>query len=140
MPTYSDGEMRAIVGRALQIDSGRSERFTADQLRAIATELGISNQALEVALYEADSKTPRPGDEPARTPAPRRWARLLAIAALVVVTAGAVAIAARRVTETRVTEQAYTPRAVQASPAPTKTTTKTRTTTTKTAPTKAPPP
>ena len=55
MPTYSDSEMRAIMGRALQIDSGRSERFTPEQLRTIAAELGISTQALEVAMYEADS-------------------------------------------------------------------------------------
>ena len=57
MASYSDSEMRAIMGRALQIDSGRSERFTPEQLRTIAAELGISTQALEVAMYEADAKS-----------------------------------------------------------------------------------
>jgi hypothetical protein len=87
MPTYSDSEMRAIMGRALQIDSGRSERFTPEQLRSIAAELGISTQALEVAMYEADSGA-RGLNVHAPAPAPRRWAGLaiaagvLAIAAL----------------------------------------------------------
>jgi hypothetical protein len=78
MPTYSDSEMRAIMGRALQIDSGRSDRFTPEQLRTVAAELGISTQALEVALYEADSKgvAPQMQAKPARS----SWGKGLAIA------------------------------------------------------------
>jgi hypothetical protein len=81
MPTYSDAEMKAIMGRALQIDSGRSERFTPEQLRTIATELNISTQALEVAMYEADSKGVAPNFGPTYAPAPRNgWAKGVAIA------------------------------------------------------------
>jgi hypothetical protein len=71
--------MRAIMGRALQIDSGRSERFTPEQLRTIAAELGISTQALEVAMYEADSKGVAPQFQ---QPMPSRngWAKGVAIA------------------------------------------------------------
>jgi hypothetical protein len=92
MPTYSDGEMRAIMGRALQIDSGRSERFTPEQLRAIAGELGISTQALEVAMYEADSKGV-PVQSPFASTQPRRWTKTLAIgfAVFLIVAAGAMA-------------------------------------------------
>jgi hypothetical protein len=82
MPSYSDAEMRAIVGRALQIDTGRSDRFTPEQLRAIAAELGISNQALEVAMYEADSKGRGmmvDAPQPASTGVPR-WAKGVAVA------------------------------------------------------------
>jgi len=81
MPTYSDSEMRAIMGRALQIDSGRSERFTPEQLRTIAAELGISTQALEVALYEADSKGVSPQFQQMHSgPARGGWAKGVAIA------------------------------------------------------------
>ena len=81
MPTYSDSEMRAIMGRALQIDSGRSERFTPEQLRTIAAELGISTQALEVALYEADSKGVAPQFHQMHSrPARGGWAKGVAIA------------------------------------------------------------
>ena len=86
MATYSDSEMRAIMGRALQIDSGRSDRFTPEQLRTIAAELGISTQALEVAMYEADSK----GVSPAfNQPVPARggWAKGVAIAVALLVVA-----------------------------------------------------
>jgi hypothetical protein len=89
MPTYSDGEMRAIMGRALQIDSGRSERFTPEQLRTIAAELGISTQALEVAMYEADSKGGLPMQPEGARSNPRTWTRGLAIAALGVILAAA---------------------------------------------------
>lgn len=93
MPTYSDGEMRAIMGRALQIDSGRSERFTPEQLRTIAAELGISTQALEVAMYEADSKGVQ-GHSPFVSREPRRWPRTLAIgfAVFLVAVAGAMVV------------------------------------------------
>lgn len=80
MPSYSDSEMRAIMGRALQIDTGRSDRFTPEQLRSIAAELGISNQALEVAMYEADSKG---GGLVGVQPTPRGmpgWAKGIAVA------------------------------------------------------------
>ena len=89
MPTYSDSEMRAIMGRALQIDSGRSERFTPEQLRTIAAELGISTQALEVAMYEADSKGVAPLSMPRATER-HGWAKGVAIAVgvLVVVALG----------------------------------------------------
>jgi hypothetical protein len=80
MPSYSDSEMRAIVGRALQIDTGRSDRFTPEQLRTIAAELGISSQALEVAMYEADSKgAARLGAEPTPRGMPG-WAKGVAVA------------------------------------------------------------
>ena len=86
MPTYSDGEMRAIMGRALQIDSGRSERFTPEQLRTIAAELGISTQALEVAMYEADSKGVAPQFQ--QTAPPKNgWAKGVASAVGVLVIA-----------------------------------------------------
>jgi hypothetical protein len=81
MPTYSDSEMRAIMGRALQIDSGRSDRFTPEQLRTVAAELGISTQALEVALYEADSKGVAPPFQQTHSQRSRGgWAKGLAIA------------------------------------------------------------
>ncbi len=74
MPSYSDSEMRAIMGRALQIDAGQSERFSPEQLRTIAAELGISTQALEVAMYEADSGARGlHGHSPLHSSAPRRW-------------------------------------------------------------------
>lgn len=80
MPSYSDSEMRAIVGRALQIDTGRSDRFTPEQLRTIAAELGISSQALEVAMYEADSKgAALLGAQPAPRGMPG-WAKGVAVA------------------------------------------------------------
>jgi hypothetical protein len=89
MPSYSDAEMRAIMGRALQIDSGRSDRFTPEQLRTVAAELGISTQALEVAMYEADS---RGVAAPLQQPVLDRssWAKGLAIAvgALVIAALG----------------------------------------------------
>jgi hypothetical protein len=90
MPTYSDSEMRAIMGRALQIDSGRSERFTPEQLRTIAEELGISTQALEVAMYEADSKGVAPQHQMPPVAARNSWAKGVAIAVgvLVVVALG----------------------------------------------------
>lgn len=93
MPSYSDSEMRAIMGRALQIDSGRSERFTPEQLRTIAAELGISMQALEVAMYEADSKG---AGLMVDAPAPRAmsgWAKgvIAAVGALAILLAGFVA-------------------------------------------------
>jgi hypothetical protein len=92
MPSYSDSEMREIMGRALQIDSGRTERFTPEQLRTIAAELGISTQALEVAMYEADSKGRATNLAP--TTAPRstsRWAKGLAVAVgVLILAAGAV--------------------------------------------------
>jgi hypothetical protein len=79
MPSYSDAEMRAIMGRALQIDTGRSDRFTPEQLRTIAAELGISTQALEVAMYEADSKGAVVGMHPTPRGMPG-WAQGLAVA------------------------------------------------------------
>src|SRR5215212_5505715 len=90
MPTYSDAEMRAIMGRALQIDSGRSDRFTPEQLRTVAAELGISTQALEVAMYEADSKGVQ-AQMPHASTQSRGWARRLAIAGgiIAIVAAGA---------------------------------------------------
>jgi hypothetical protein len=90
MPTYSDSEMRAIIGRALQIDSGRSERFTPEQLRAIAAELGISTQALEVAMYEADSGERGLNIQSRTSPAPKAWGKgfAIAIGVLVVVALG----------------------------------------------------
>src|ERR1043165_8370911 len=90
MPSYSDAEMRAIMGRALQIDSGRSERFTPEQLRTIAAELGISSQALEVAMYEADSGARDLNmHAPAQRPASRRWAGIaIAVGAIVVAALG----------------------------------------------------
>jgi hypothetical protein len=95
MPTYSDAEMKAIMGRALQIDSGRSDRFTPEQLRTVAAELGISTQALEVAMYEADVKGVQV-QAPQAAKQSHAWARGLAIAVgiLAIVAAGA-AIAAR---------------------------------------------
>jgi hypothetical protein len=88
MPTYSDSEMRAIMGRALQIDSGRSERFTPEQLRTIAAELGISTQALEVALYEADSKGVGPEFQQMHPlPARGSWAKGVAIAVGILIVA-----------------------------------------------------
>lgn len=94
MPSYSDSEMKAIMGRALQIDSGRSDRFTPDQLRAIASELGISSQALEVAMYEAEA---RPlGVAPLGAPRRNTWARNLAIAAGILLVAAAGFVASRR--------------------------------------------
>lgn len=87
MPSYSDSEMRAIMGRALQIDSGRSERFTPEQLRTIAAELGISTQALEVAMYEADSNGVA-AQQRMPVPAGRNgWAKGIAIAVGVLVVA-----------------------------------------------------
>jgi hypothetical protein len=79
MPSYSDAEMRAIMGRALQIDTGRSDRFTPEQLRTIAAELGISTQALEVAMYEADSKGFVVGTQPTPHGMPG-WAKGMAVA------------------------------------------------------------
>ena len=87
MPSYSDSEMRAIMGRALQIDSGRSERFTPEQLRTIAAELGISTQALEVAMYEADAGARGMTVPPAAAPRPSVFAKYAAIALAVVVVA-----------------------------------------------------
>ena len=82
MPTYSDSEMRAIMGRALQIDSGRSERFTPEQLRTIAAELGISTQALEVAMYEADTNGRATAQH---TPRANPWKRVVIAAAVIIV-------------------------------------------------------
>src|SRR5688572_5453101 len=136
MPTYSDAEMRAIMGRALQIDSGRSERFTPEQLRSIAAELGISTQALEVALYEADSKQATGLSSPP-TPSRRGMSRGVAIAVGVIVLAvGAFFFSRIRPQRSFVTETApattapaapveYVPRTVEPTPAnPPKTTTK----------------
>ena len=96
MPTYSDAEMRAIMGRALQIDSGRSDRFTPEQLRTVAAELGISTQALEVALYEADSKGVQ-AQTPQAPPHPHAWSRGIAIAVgiLAIAAAGAAMVLRR---------------------------------------------
>jgi hypothetical protein len=93
MPSYSDAEMKAIMARALQIDSGRSDRFTPEQLRAIASELGISSQALEVAMYEAEA---RPLNVAPAAPRPGTWARNLAIAAGILLVAAAGFIGLRR--------------------------------------------
>jgi hypothetical protein len=96
MPSYSDAEMKEIMGRALQIDSGRTERFTPEQLRTIAAELGISTQALEVAMYEADSKGRLTNLAP--TTAPRstsRWAKGLAVAVGVLILAAGAILAIR---------------------------------------------
>src|ERR1043165_4738924 len=87
MPSYSDAEMRAIMGRALQIDSGRSDRFTPEQLRTIAAELGISTQALEVAMYEADSKGVSPQFQQMQSQPRNSWAKGVAIAVGVLVVA-----------------------------------------------------
>jgi len=82
--------MRAIMGRALQIDSGRSERFTPEQIRTIAGELGISTQALEVAMYEADSKGGVVNTQSQPATPPRRLGRTIAFAVgvLLVMAAG----------------------------------------------------
>ena len=81
------------MGRALQIDSGRSERFTPEQLRTIAGELGISTQALEVAMYEADSKGVQ-AQSPIGFTEHRRRTRVLAIgfAVFLVLAAGAMVL------------------------------------------------
>lgn len=80
--------MRAIMGRALQIDSGRSDRFTPEQLRTIAAELGISTQALEVAMYEADSKGVSPAfNQMQPVPARGGWTKGVAIAVALLVVA-----------------------------------------------------
>jgi hypothetical protein len=144
MPSYSDAEMKAIMARALQIDSSRSDRFTPEQLRAIAAELGISSQALEVAMYEADA---RPLNV-APMAAGRRntLARNLAIAAgvLLVVAAGFIGLSRRVMPHrdrfgyaapARATTKIGTPtRATEATPTP-----EAQSATRKTAPTKAVP-
>ena len=110
MPSYSDAEMRAIVGRALQIDTGRSDRFTPEQLRTIAAELGISSQALEVAMYEADSGGR--GLSPAR----RNFARNIAIAAGVLLVAAAVALGSLRIAPRTRVAPAHAEQAARATP------------------------
>jgi len=143
MPTYSDSEMRAIMGRALQIDSGRSERFTPEQLRTIAAELGISTQALEVAMYEADTNGRALAVHPTPASNASSWARRAAIAVGVIIVVGFglaflrndgrdVARASRaqavRVEEVPVVEVRRPPVAKKITPSgvPTKVTTKTR--------------
>src|SRR5262245_45008118 len=103
MPSYSDSEMRAIMGRALQIDSGRSERFTPEQLRTIAAELGISTQALEVAMYEADAGSRGLGVQQAPPPRPRGFGvgAALLVAAVAVVVVMASFVLTRRVAPRR---------------------------------------
>jgi hypothetical protein len=127
MPSYSDSEMRAIVGRALQIDTGRSDRFTPEQLRTIAAELGISSQALEVAMYEADSKgTALLGAQPTPRGMPG-WAKGVAVAVgalMIAMTAFVVmrSVNPRRPVAPTAAEQAATPappapaRAIQVEP------------------------
>jgi hypothetical protein len=147
MPSYSDAEMRAIMGRALQIDSGRSERFTPEQLRTIAAELGISSQALEVAMYEADSKgRGLMVDAPPRAGMPG-WAKGLAVAVGAVLVIAASALVMRKAPSpapvaeaARATPVGEAERATPAAPAPTKAF-PARKTTSKTPPTKtvAPP-
>ena len=48
---YSDEQAKAILARAIELDS-RTPTATADDLRAIASDLGISPTSLEAALKE----------------------------------------------------------------------------------------
>jgi hypothetical protein len=48
---FSDEQARAILARAIEIDS-RSPLTTADELRAIAAEIGVSPASLEAAMRE----------------------------------------------------------------------------------------
>jgi len=96
MPTYSDAEMRAIMGRALQIDSGRSDRFTPEQLRTITAELGISTQALEVAMYEADSKGGVMNTQSRAATTQRRFGRTVTFAVIFLLVMAAGLVLSRR--------------------------------------------
>ncbi len=48
---FSDEQAKAILARAIEIDS-RAPMTTSDELRAIATEIGVSQASLEAALRE----------------------------------------------------------------------------------------
>jgi len=55
---FSDDQARAILARAIEIDA-RGPMTSMDDLRAIASEAGVSPAALEAALHEEASVTAR---------------------------------------------------------------------------------
>jgi hypothetical protein len=69
---FSDEQAKAILARAIEIDS-RAPMTTSDELRAIATEIGVSQASLEAALREQS-----PAVETRRMIASRRAATAVA--------------------------------------------------------------
>ncbi|MGH7638955.1 MAG: hypothetical protein ACREOK_15000, partial [Gemmatimonadaceae bacterium] len=51
---FSDDDMKAILARAIEIDA-RDPQITTEDLREIATEVGVSPSSLEAALRERAS-------------------------------------------------------------------------------------
>ena len=74
---YSEAEVQQIIARAAQLDTSAPDRLRVDQLRAIATELGISPAALDRALQEHASTMAVQRSDGPTPPAPRRsrWHR-----------------------------------------------------------------
>jgi hypothetical protein len=101
---FTDDEVQQILSRAVQIDATAPERLTVDQIRVIATELGVSEAAVERAIEEYSSaRVPTPRSTAAAVhPAPVRtsWLRQpLTIAALVAATLLAALFASRVIVE-----------------------------------------
>ena len=93
---YSEAEVQQIIARAVQLDTSAPDRLRLDQLRAIATELGISSSALDRALQEhgSSARMPQPVAGTAPTSSRPRWYRrrrsvaMLIAATLLAVSAG----------------------------------------------------
>ena len=71
---FSDDEVKAILARAIEIDV-RDPHITADELREIAMEVGVSPSSIDAALRE------RVGAVPMEVPTPSRL-RIVTISAL----------------------------------------------------------
>ena len=80
---FNDEQARAILGRAIEIDA-QGGITTVEALRAIATEIGVSPEALEAAVYEHQTST----EHRQRAAAQRNTTRVAALGIPVGVTTG----------------------------------------------------
>lgn len=58
--------LERLVARAIELDAGRSDRFSLREAREIARDRGVSDEAWNAALAENDPRAVVEGDEPRR--------------------------------------------------------------------------